>query len=363
MNRRRKKSVILLITLSTLVFLVITEVAILSRSLNELNLVRRYKEQTQAFWLAEAAVEEAKRQISTNSNISGTGLFLTSLGQGQYDVDITKVNDEYNVTGYGYIPSKNNSRVERSINVVLKKPLPAGFYDNAIYTAGEAEFKGNAYSVLAKDADPNNPAVRYADELDAQHPENIVGTTTQDASISPLFRFNFSKLLAISQQQGNVYDAQRLNDVSQGNDSFPSSFWYVPPADPSDPTTGVPNVVYIYPDGEEFSLNGNIGTIGGFILVVGDVINNSDLKYEVEINGNGQIEGAIYTLGEFEVNGGGNNLNVNGGIWSGEEVELKGASNISYNENYMRAIEALGVDVSLTLLSWQDNQNPFSISP
>jgi hypothetical protein len=143
-------------------------------------------------------------------------------------------------------------------------------------------------------------------------------------------------------------------------DSFPDSFWYSEPTDPNDPTTGTPNVVYVESDLE---LNGNVGTIGGFFVVAGDVITNPDDTSDATINGNGEIDGVVYTLGEFRINGGGGGLNVNGGVWAGEEARLNGNAHIAYTEDYMAALEALDINVEVQITSWRDTQNPYKISP
>jgi hypothetical protein len=109
--------------------------------------------------------------------------------------------------------------------------------------------------------------------------------------------------------------------------------------------------VYILTDLE---LKGNIGTVGGFFVVVGDVLTNPLGTYDTQISGNGQIDGCVYTLGTFEINGGGNGLNVLGGIWADREVELNGNATVVYNEDYMKAIKALNINPDVQLLSWRE---------
>ena len=43
----------------------------------------------------------------------------------------------------------------------------------------------------------------------------------------------------------------------------------------------------------------------GFIYPLGEIVDDT------VINGNGTIDGVVYTLGEFRINSGGGNLNVN----------------------------------------------------
>jgi hypothetical protein len=98
-----------------------------------------------------------------------------------------------------------------------------------------------------------------------------------------------------------------------------------------------------------------VGTLGGFFVVVGDVITNPSGTYDATINGNGTIDGCIYTLGVFSVNGGGNRLNVNGGVWSGIEAELNGNATVTYNSDYMAAIKAHTLP-QVQIISWREKK-------
>lgn len=351
MNR---KGIALILSFMVIGVLTILSAAIISRSVSERYIVQRYVESTQAFWLAEAGINRALNELRNNYSVNGTNLWSASLGQGRYSVDVEDViiNGQINkkVTAHGFIPSTGQARAERIVEAMMNKYIPPNFYDNAIYSAGEVDFNGNAYSVTGD--------VIYADEID--NTGNVAGTITQDASISPLAQLDFQQLYSISQSQGNVYDEARLEQVQQNQESFPASFWYSPPTDPNDPATGMPNVVYVEDD---LQLNGNIGTIGGFFVVVGDVINTPDITQDAIINGNGQIEGLIYTRGEFRINGGGGNLNIDGGVWAGEEARLNGNAHITYNQDYMDAVRSLDINAEVQITSWKDKQNPYQLTP
>lgn len=348
MNRRGS---VLLIIFMVIVVLTGLGGAMFLRAISENSLTRKYAESTQAFWLAEAGVSRALKELGDDFSASGTNAWSDTLGVGRYSIDVEQVDSQTRkVTSRGYVPA-DSPRVERIIEVMVDSGIPPDFYDEAIYSAGEIDLNGNSYNVTGN--------VRYADEIEYSQ-NNISGTITQDATISPLAVFDFQQLYDISQSQGNVYDEDRLQDVQRGGDSLPGDFWYSEPTDPADPTTGVPNVVYVECD---LSLNGNIGTIGGFFVVLGDVLTDPDAAEDATVNGNGQIDGAIYARGEFSVNGGGGNLNVNGGVWAGEEAELNGNANITYNQDYMDAIEALNINPGVQISSWKDTQNPYILAP
>jgi len=211
------------------------------------------------------------------------------------------------------------------------------FYDNAIYSAGEVEFIGNSYDVTGN--------VIYADTISNEG--RVVGTVSYDITITPLAQFDFATMRAAAIAQGNLYDAARL----ASKDAFPASFWYTAPTDPSDPTTGVPNVVYVEGD---MTLSGNV-TAGGFFLVVGNVLTDPNVTSDTTITGNVTVNGCIYSTGEFELKGGGGALNVNGGVWAGDEAEFTGNAKVTYEQDYMDAIEAFvgGSSGAVQLLSWR----------
>lgn len=338
-----------------IVFLVILVLAalggiMLSRSISERSLTQRYTESTQAFWLAEAGVSRSLKELGANFNAEGNNTWSATLALGRYSVDVQQVDSTTRkVTSHGFVPAVS-SRIERIIEASVTKKIPTDFYENAIYSGGDVDFNGNAYTVTGK--------VRYADQIEYSS-NNVNGTITEDPDINPLAMLDFQQLLAISEGQGNVYNATRLGQVKKNQETYPGSFWYSPPADPGDPATGVPNVIYIEGD---LALNGNIGTIGGFFVVVGDVLTDPDVTQDATLNGNGMVAGAIYTRGEFKINGGAGRLNVDGGVWAGGEAELNGNADVSYNKAYMDALRALNINVQAQVTTWKDTQNPYALS-
>ena len=345
MNR---KSSVLILTIFLLVILLILGTALIARSVSENNMSKRNLDSTHAFWAAEAGLSRALKELRVSYNQCGAGVLsgnLNSVDAG-YLVDIKCGGQDRIITSTGFVPAIGTASVQRITEGVIKKSIPLGFYDKAIYSAGDVDLNGDRYTI---DGD-----VVYAGDID--NTGNITGTVTQDSTISPLALLDFSQLLAVSQAQGNYYDAARIGS----GDPFPGSFWYTTPTDPLDPTTGVPNVVYIT---EDLTLNGSVGTIGGFFVVVGDVITNPNDIQDATINGSGQIEGAIYTRGTFRVNGGAGNLNVNGGVWAGEEARLNGNAHVAYNDFYMSSIEGLSIDASAQITSWKEQSNPYQLTP
>jgi hypothetical protein len=220
---------------------------------------------------------------------------------------------------------------------VEKKALPANFFNNALYVSGDATFNGTAYEVNGDPA-PEVGNVVYSGSVSGDT-SGVTGALIPDSSIVPLVNLDYAQLRQISSAQGNVYDAFRLS-----TDTLPDSFWY-------DEAAGIPNVVYVETD---LSLKGNIGTIGGFFVVVGDVLTNPGAVEDTTVDGNGQVNGCIYTRGKFRVNGGGNRLTVYGGVWAGEEIILNGNATVTYHPPYMNAIQGLSLSTDFQVLSWQE---------
>lgn len=329
-----KGFVVILVYLIAAVLLAIG-IGFLSYVIYEQNSATQQKNLIQAFYLAEAAVDKALAKLPSDTSSENN----VSLGNGEYSLNINTIasGKQWVVTGYGYIPDGTSPQVTKEVQAVVeKKELGDNFWDNAIYTAGNVEINGTSYNV---DGD-----VIYAGDFDNQ--VNVTGDSTDDPSINPLVQLDFNSLWDIANSQGHVYTEGF--DV----DDLPDTFYYEEPS--VDNPYGTPNVVYVETD---LILRGNIGDVGGFFVVAGDVINIPDDEGWTEINGNGQIDGCIYTTGEFRVNGGGGEgINVDGGVWSGDEgVRINGSVNISYNLDYMNAIRyTLPMSTDVQVISWRE---------
>ncbi|OIO38907.1 MAG: hypothetical protein AUJ75_02105 [Candidatus Omnitrophica bacterium CG1_02_49_10] len=308
---------VLAVLMTALILFLITE----SRS------VQRQVESVQAFYLAEAALDRGISQLPGNTT---GGLF--SLGAGEYDLTITPdarmPKSKWRIRGTGYVPSEAEARSTRAVEAVLiSQPLNL---NQAIYTAGDVDINGSAYSIEGD--------VYLAGSID--NTDNISGLINVDPSINPLFTLDFGLLRQMAVEQGNLFTA------GFSVDDLPDDFWY-------DEESKIPNVVYIESD---LTLNGNIGQIGGFILVLGDVITNPGAEMDTTINGKGEIEGFIYTRGLFRVNGGGSEgFSVEGGIISGSDgIAINGNVDIAYEWEYANAIRDLGLTTTPHAAYWQE---------
>ncbi|MBL7070035.1 MAG: hypothetical protein ISS27_01010 [Candidatus Omnitrophica bacterium] len=327
-----KKGIALVLALVIVMVLLLLGGAMLSRSMAEVNLSNRYLESIQAFWLAEAGINQAL--IDLRSDYSASNVASTTFGEGGYSAVITaNVDGTRTVTATGFIPSGGTPRIQRTLESVMNRlaHTPANFFSQAIYSAGDITFAGAAYSVAGD--------VMYSGTFTGTD-SGITGDVTDDPSITPLAHLDFDQLKTISQAQGNYHDVDGLDGP------FPTDFWY-------DEVAGIPNVVYL--EGA-FDLSGK-NLVGGFFIVGGDVV------YDAELSGNVAVDGAIYTLGNFTLNGGGSALNINGGVWSGQNTTITGSSTIAYNAGYMNAIQNLGIVTTVQMLSWDDTQDPYNLVP
>jgi hypothetical protein len=326
----KNRGAILIITFLAVTVLVIISIGMFLRMLSETRATERRKETAEAFYLAEAAIDKAVSKLPSNM-AAETGI---PLGSGKYSLTITvlETGKKWKALGEGYVPDlPPNARSQKRIEAFLeKKDLVDLFWDNAIYSAGDVTFIGNSYEVDGK--------VVYADQIQGESriPADQI---TYEPDISPLALLDFQYLrqIAVSQikpdGQNNLYTAADI-----GTKAFPASFWF-------NEVAGIPNVVYVESD---LVLKGNL-VAGGFIIVGGDVIEN------VELGGNASIDGCVYTRGYFQNKGGGNSLNVNGGIWAGDFCTLRGNAKVKYNKTYMDAIRNnINPSTEVQLISWRE---------
>jgi len=364
--RKQKPAIALVLGIMIIVAVVSLSTVTLTRTVSESNLAKRRTANVQAFWLAEAAINRGLSELRNDFNWTGCSDGGNSCGA-NYDIDVEVTDSVTRTVTATSTVALGSSEISRSIEAVMAQDIPPDFFDYPLYTAGDVDINGNSFVINADDGDgtTTDTAIVYAGDYDVNAGGTIIADDdeTQDISITPLARFDFEELYNISDGQGNVYDEDRLDD-----ESLPGDFWYTTADDgvdnDGDGTTDeedewIPNVVYITTD---LQLNGNIGTVGGFLVVVGDVITDPDDAEDMVLNGNGTIDGVVYTRGTFRVNGGGGaDLNINGGVWSGEEIRINGGVNVAYNSDYMAALGAMDLSAALQVTEWTDSQKPYIV--
>lgn len=295
---------------------------------SQLQRAERGRKSLQSFYLAEAGVDYAIAQLQQAASPGQKA--ATSL-TGLENTDTYAVNwvldegTQWQIDSTGTIKDGDgNISSEHKMEIVVNRTETDDFFGNAIYVDGNIEISGGAYSITGD--------IAYSGTFTGSD-SNVSGTVTQDSSLPPLEEiFDITELQAISQAQGNVYDAERI-----AVENFPSAFWY------GDVDDQIPNIVYIE-GGVTF--DSSISVPSGFFVIEGDVL----------LNGGTEVDGSVYTLGNLTINGGGGNIiNINGGVWS-KDMMLNGSVDVIYNLTYMDAVKQ-NVDaqyVSIQVLSWKE---------
>ncbi|MFH0839917.1 MAG: hypothetical protein V1883_02745 [Candidatus Omnitrophota bacterium] len=295
--------------------------------------VQRQMASIKAFWLADAGVSRAIYELK-NDYTNWLGITGVSLGAGggEYSISIGApvVIDPATTSRYvvstGTIPSGLTiGDISRKIEVsIIKKQLPI-----SSVSAPDVTINGSGVTVLGD--------IIYSDSFTTNPPGGDY-SCIQDDSMDSWPQPDFALLESIARSQvqpggeDNYFSNEELGPPA--SPTFPTSYWY-------DEVQRIPNVVYLEGD---LTLNGNIGTIGGFFIVRGDVATDPEDTGDTSINGVGSIDGCIYTTGAFNINGGADSLNVNGGVWAGQEAVLRGTAEIQENEEYLQNIvETFGI--------------------
>ncbi|MDO8525215.1 MAG: hypothetical protein Q7S07_01860 [Candidatus Omnitrophota bacterium] len=343
MNIRSKGGIALLIALAFLALFLTLAVVHIATTTSDLKIVKRTTDSLKAFSLAESGAQKALYELRRGAGwttYNGEGplpIIWAGLSKGEYEVivDLPDVNNNRRVVSTGYFPQKTGSRATRSVEAEVSSPTPADFYSNAIYAGEDVDLNGN-YTV-------NGPIV-YGDEIDPS------GLGTQSTVDFPLLNFEQLRAMAVAQVKANGQNNLYTQADITGGKPFPASFWFVDPTGII-PENTVPNVVYVETN---LTLNGNIPPMGGFYVVAGDVLTDPSGGADSNINGTGTIDGCVYTLGDFRINGGGNGLGITGGVWGRDEVRLNGNATVTYNASYMASISTMDIGFVAQIISWKE---------
>ena len=132
----RRKGIALVLVFIVFVTLAGLTIAILSRSISEINLAKRYLNSTQAFWLSEAGVNKALYAVNNNdwlgwsTDLAGNKTISETLGAiGDYYIQVSNPSSNSpSVTSAGYTPNiADPKRIERALDVVLLKDITRPF--------------------------------------------------------------------------------------------------------------------------------------------------------------------------------------------------------------------------------------------
>lgn len=334
----RKGSTIVL-SLLAVMFLLSWTLTMFMRSAAELKATETSLTLQRAFHLAEAGVDSGYINLKKSLywNDCSEEIFTQSISQNEVFTYSSICDSVLRVLRTsGTFTDSKGFQGNKQLEAIVGRPSPQDFYDVAIYGNENLDFNGNAYIV------DGTVITNYDGEL--ENMDNVTGDVIQTDDSFPQLDMEYLHSIALS--QGHVYSGVTLH-----NADIPETFWYVEPTDPLDPSTGVPNVLYITSD---LTLGPHINTIGGIIIVAGSEMIPSQIDGDTSARGNITINGILYTTGNFTVNGGGNIFNVNGSILAGGIATLNGNVDVSYNVIYSQAFENLAVTTELEILMWRE---------
>lgn len=302
-----KRGIALIAAFMVIVVLTILGSAIISQSVSERFIAQRYAESTQAFWLAEAGVNQALMQLKSDfDNLNG--IAPNSLGQGQYSVDAIVVEGpNRRVTAHGFIPSQAAPRSERTITVLVESsgsnPSNPELIDYAIETSGTLKITGSV-EIEPSGSSHANSTLTF---------EQVFGMTEDE----------------VKAQANHVYTNPPTNQQ---------------------PVNGITWVDIT--GGNKYSISSNWS--GSGLLIVNG--NGNDVT--LEISGGWEFTGMIWVNGRIKISG---TAEIEGAIFARSSIDaessLSGNAEIEFDSSKVSdAFSLLGAGGSgeLTVLSWRE---------
>ncbi len=371
-----KKGVALFLTLCILIIFSVISIAVLSRSISENKLARRYLKSTQAFWVAEAGKEAAL--LPLDQNWYDPNLPDGNLGAGTYvrkvysnldsgHKDLTGI--QRRIVSTGVVGS-----VEREVEVVLERTF-AEIFEYAlagvdlvelkdgvtihgnVYADGDVEVKAGA-SVVKKD-DSITPVKPNAYDADVYYTGVVagIGGTVEGALIHtteviapPAVDFVELKADADFTLPGGTTLSGVLAD----------GIYYI---------TGDVQVDNVTLDQGAIISEGKMQISGGFTLNhpkgYAPVVANQ--TGTIEIKDSAQINGLVYCGGEsLELKSGAQMVVLGSVVSANDAVEIKtddggvvGAVDIYYKAEYLAGFE----ENSMKQVSWREARNSYQLIP
>ena len=400
-----KKGSMLILTIFVVVILLILGAALIARSISEHNLAKKYLESTHAFWAAEAGANRALKELRSNYNQSGTGLWLSSMGEGEYSVDVVIEGQNRRVTAHGFIPSMSGARTQRSIEVLIKSQYAsafryAAFANNSVTLNSNA--KTDSYDSSLGAYDPNNP--NHNGDVGTNGTSVVLDSNAQidgDTGTGPGG--------SVTLESNAVVTGQITNDINRELSSVevPSSLVNLGSGGNYSENSGSHTISsgdYQY---NSFTLDSNAEVIidgqVNLYLTAADISFNLESNSEIKLNPGAKL--IIYVDGKYgvnsnaKVNAGGLPTNVivystysgsgdgvgldsngdfNGAIYApdarislnsnakvygsvvGKTVDIDSNAKIHYDENLVNVESGL---IRYVVQSWKEQVNPYQLTP
>lgn len=312
MRRDNESGVILLIVIIFALALIIMGMAFLNMAVMEHNLAMREVHKTQAFYLAEGGVEDARFKLGDNANWDTlASIDETSLGEGIYTANIYNTDTEGNLLD----PDNDSKRRIRStgtvkevsqiVQVIVRQIASSTDIDAVLESGGTVEVKSTAVTISG--------LVRAKDEIIDKHDQ----ITNED--IDP---FLFDDPDAYFEKVFNATKDQMMKKAKA------DGIYYEDPIN-NDP---VNKITWIETPNEESQITANTWSGDGIFIV------NGDLKMT-----GGTFYGIIWVMGGLTIPTG--NPVINGAIFveGGITVDIAGTVDLIYDPDAISdAIEEIG---------------------
>jgi len=336
---------------------------------------------SQAFYLAEAATEDAKARLRDDFStfpVSGEGSII-SLGRGEYYFSVTQTAnlDERRITAYGAVPDFATAQATEIVEIVVKD-MPPSLFDYALYSSGDIKMESsievtgdvtggkelkmkasstvNGNITIAKDVKLEDSATVNGDitaggsiSCSGSSCGLVSGTQTENASVTftePTFDLNELRTVAQSQTYNGHDNYYLASEINPSNPPFPTTFYETPPSG-GDP--GVPWLIFVEGD---LKMEQSV-TAGGFVVVNG----KAEFKSSVELHG------VLYaTTNEVKME---SSAIIDGSLITANDAktEFKSSAVITLNSAYSDAIKAqsysqtTGSEGTVSRLSWNEKAN------
>lgn len=413
MSSTNKKAVALIIGVSVVMMLTVLSTAILTRSVSEGSHARRYVDSTQAFWLAEAGAQRAVSELGgswsgwTDDGVDNKIISDVTLGPGTYSVfvsDVSSTTINPVITATGHVPdSSTTNRIERDIlvdiAVTIKSPFNyAGYGKSVVALSGGGQTDSYDSSLGAYGGGNVGSGGDLGTDSSAAGAITLEGTSivngnantgsggtvtvgadaTLNGTPSDSCAENYNSVTIPSDldalTSGGNYSLTSPSSLSAGDYKFSSISLS------SDGVLTLNGTVRIY-------VSGNINITGNAQIVVSDnvhiytdgkvsaagngIANNTNIPANlliystysgggdgVKFSGSSDFYGAVLAPdARIKISGGGDAY----GSLIGDNFTVTGGGNIHYDEALTSVTE--GGSTSYSVGSWQDQNNPYPITP
>ncbi|HEC69137.1 MAG TPA: hypothetical protein ENI31_02475 [Candidatus Omnitrophica bacterium] len=414
----KKKGVGLILVFLIITILALFSTALLTRTISENNLAKRYQQSLKAFWLAEAGVQKALWELNYgdwsewDTDEEGNKVLASYPlgGWGEFSVSVSGVGtNQPTITSSGHIPTVSESNISRSLLVKTApqtQPLftHAGFGNTSLTMSGNGKTDSYDSSLgpyggdnIGSNGDVGTNgtsagAITLSGNAqvngDAGTGEGGTVSISGNAEVSGEITDNINRELPLVSSMDGYTSAQSLTDKGSyslsGNssDTISESGKYDSISLSANSKLYIEGDVVLYTTSSSTALNitGNAQIIinsGSSLTIYTDgkcqiagngIVNNtttpsnlqiystySGSSNGVKVSGNGDLYGAIYAP-ETEVK-----ITGNGDIYGsvvGDTVKVTGNGDLHYDEALANITTSSG---KYTIEVWQDQQNPYSL--